>query len=267
MTTAAMIVLAPSFGGTFNRAIQRVGGTVIGAAAAGAVAASTTDRSVLLVVAGLFTVAAMSTLNLGYGLFTVLITPLAVLLTAAADPGAWEAADVPVLDTAIGGAIAVVVGFLVLPSWERNLIPDQLAGTLRALSDYLRAVLDRAAPDAIHTARSKAELETANAQAAVARLGAEPSWARRGLDAAELLAGESAVLLDASAALARRLGRSNTSPARSTDVVSALDAIAGCVAARQPRPPAGTGSQTKALASITASIGRLRAGAVAFAAA
>jgi uncharacterized membrane protein YccC len=269
MTTAAMIVLAPNFGGTLNRAVQRVGGTVLGAALAGAIAAATSDRAILLVVAGLFTVVAMSALQFGYGLFTILITPLAVLLTAAADPGNWEAADIRVLDTTIGGLIAVAVGFLVLPSWERDLIPAQLASTIRAQGSYLRAVLERADTVSLHGARNQAELGTTNAQAAVARLATEPARARRGLEAARLLADEATALLDASAALARRRSRPGVPmTVAPVALADAIDTLASAIADRRRPPPldcADLAGGDVDLASIVSSIGRVRDGAVAFA--
>lgn len=259
MTTAAMIVLAPNFGGTLDRAVQRVGGTVLGAALAGAIAAATTDRAILLVVAGLFTVVAMSALQFGYGLFTILITPLAVLLTAAADPGNWEAADIRVLDTTIGGLIAVAVGFLILPSWERDLIPDQLASTIRAQGSHLRAVLERTGPMSLHGARNQAELETTNAQVAVARLATEPARARRGLEAARLLADEATALLEASAALARRLSRPGVPMATASVVLAdAIDTLASAVADRRRPPPLDRADRAGGdadLASVVASIG------------
>ena len=51
-------------------------------------------------VAGLFTIVAMSALQLGYGLFTILITPLAVLLIAAADDRRVQDANVRSLPVA-----------------------------------------------------------------------------------------------------------------------------------------------------------------------
>src|SRR5205085_3715862 len=78
--TAAVIVLKPDVGGTLRNAILRGGGTVLGAIVAGAIAAATDDRLVLTLLAFGFTVAAVSVLRLNYGLFMVLITPLAILL-------------------------------------------------------------------------------------------------------------------------------------------------------------------------------------------
>jgi len=167
--------------------------------------------------------------------------------------------------------IAVAVGFLILPSWERDLIPAQLASTLRAQGNYLRAVLERADPMSLHAARNRAELETTNAQPAVARLATEPARARRGLESARLLADEATALLDVSAALARRRSRSDV-PITNTPVALAdvIDTLASAVADRRRPPPldhAGLAGGGGDLAPVVSSIGRIRDGAAAFASA
>jgi uncharacterized membrane protein YccC len=54
----------------------------------------------------------VSVLQRNYGLFKVLITPLAILLVNAAEPGHWDVADLRVLDTVVGCALALVAGYL-----------------------------------------------------------------------------------------------------------------------------------------------------------
>jgi hypothetical protein len=119
MTTAAIIVLKPDVGGTLRSALLRSAGTVIGAVIAGLIAALVEDQLVLTLVALGFTIAAVSVLQRNYGLFMVLITPLAILLVNAAEPGHWDVADLRVLDTVVGCALALVAGYRLWPSWER----------------------------------------------------------------------------------------------------------------------------------------------------
>jgi hypothetical protein len=88
MTTAAIIVLKPDVGGTLRSALLRSAGTVLGAVIGGLIAALVEDQLVLTLVALGFTIAAVSVLQRNYGLFMVLVTPLAILLVNAAQPGA-----------------------------------------------------------------------------------------------------------------------------------------------------------------------------------
>jgi uncharacterized membrane protein YccC len=177
--TAAVIVLKPDVGGTLRHGILRAAGTLLGAVVAGLIAAATDDRLVLTLVAFAVTVATVSVLRVDYGLFMIFITPLAILLVNVATPGHWDVADARLADTLLGCAIALVVGHLLWPTWERPRVPRQLAATLAADRDLVaEAVRERPDPTGLRTARGRAELENANAAAALQRLRTDPPQRR-----------------------------------------------------------------------------------------
>src|SRR5919109_3810266 len=126
----------PNGGGTLHRALLRAGGTLIGGAVCVLIVVTVANPLVLVVLAAAFTVVAMSLLRVHYGLFTALVTPLSILLVAATTPGSLGVVGYRVGDILVGCAIAVVVGFLVLPSWERRAVPETVAGLVRALAGF-----------------------------------------------------------------------------------------------------------------------------------
>jgi uncharacterized membrane protein YccC len=136
----AAIVLRPDFQTTFVRGFSRIAGTLIGAVVA-------TFLLRLLrghegpQVAGVIVAAAAAylTFNPNYALFTVAITSFVVLvLSMRGLPGTTTIAA-RVLDTIAGGGLAMV-GYLMLPTWERKRTRMLLADLLdaqRALADAI----------------------------------------------------------------------------------------------------------------------------------
>lgn len=133
------VVLQPYAGLTFQRSLQRIAGTLLGAAlAAGLVALVRDPAIILLAIGGLFAVA-MSIQPLSLSAFQVLLTPALVLL-AELQSGDWELAGVRIVNTLLGGLIALTVTRLLWPSPEHLRLPEQVAFALRADREYLMAV-------------------------------------------------------------------------------------------------------------------------------
>jgi uncharacterized membrane protein YccC len=83
------------------------------------------------------------------------------------------------LDTLIGGGLALIGGYLLFPSWERQRLPVQLAKTIQADLTYFQQVIATYIDstqniDSIQVVRHRAALENANATAAAQRLMSEP---------------------------------------------------------------------------------------------
>lgn len=168
----AIVVLQPYSGATVERGLQRIGGTVLGAMLAAALAASFhSPLSVLLLVMGL-TGLSVSILPLNYGAFSVFLTPAFVLL-AEVQSGNWKLAGLRALCTLLGGVLALCGTWLLWPSPERTRFPEEAAGVLRADGDYLRAVLESPGGEggrAAHEARRKLGLVLLDTEASFQRL-------------------------------------------------------------------------------------------------
>lgn len=178
VAVTTIIVVQPYPGATWKRALERVGGSVLGSIAAVAITLATHDPRVIAALMFPLSVAAVATRPRSYRLFTFFITPVFVLLSERF-PGDWHAALERAADATIGGLIGVVTAFAILPSWERERMPDVLASTLRAVTSYARATFDAwVAPHEtkrpLDEARRAVAIALANAETALERLLAEP---------------------------------------------------------------------------------------------
>jgi uncharacterized membrane protein YccC len=203
MTITLMLTLQPFFALTIGRAVERVGGTIVGGLIAAVLAL--VCNTPLSVAIGLFPLAivAFALRAVSFGLFVACITPIVVLLVEAIQPGAseLEVAAMRALYTLIGGALAVLANVVLWPSWE----PDRLAREIRAAIGAhgrfaradIQALLGEASPADVERARREAGLASNNVEASLQRAMVEP----RG-DGAAI---EAALTIDA--ALRRMAGR------------------------------------------------------------
>jgi uncharacterized membrane protein YccC len=169
VTITAIAVLQPHMPETFLKATQRIAGTVAGAAVAAVVAATLHDpRGIMLLTLVLATVS-VSVIQLNYALFSFFLTPTFVLL-AELSAGDWTLAKWRVLNTLLGGALALVGARIFLPSRERDRFPRQMADALRALRGLVVAAMSDGVVD---EARRASGVAFNNAEASFNRLLAE----------------------------------------------------------------------------------------------
>jgi uncharacterized membrane protein YccC len=134
------IVLKPDFGSVFARALQRGIGTVVGAVA-GAVLLVLVHGTWLLIPFGILAALLPFGRSRNYGLLATFLTPLVVVLIDLLGPTGWRLAEDRLIDTLIGCAIVLVVGFAPWPmSWYSHL-PRQYARTVGDMCGYLEAAL------------------------------------------------------------------------------------------------------------------------------
>jgi uncharacterized membrane protein YccC len=204
LTITLLVTLQPYYAQTFTRALERVGGTVLGglvAAAIGLVFVTPLSMTIAMIV---FLLGALSIRYVGYGVFIAVLTPMIVLLSENSVPGRSElvVAAMRGMFTILGGAIALAGVFLLWPSWEPARLAEELRRAIAAHGAYADTVLARllGEPDApdLDTVRRAAGLASNNVEASLSRALLEPAR----LDRRRL---ESAMLVDA--ALRRMAGR------------------------------------------------------------
>ena len=174
VTVTAVIILQPYTGVTTQRAVQRVIGTVVGGLLTAALGALFHDIRAILVLSFVFAAVSVAVLPLNYTAFSVFLTPTFVLL-AEASAGDWHLASVRVMNTILGGALALFGVRLLWPAPEWQRLPVSLAAALRANREYLRTVVR------IFADRSDAagrELRARRRDAALASINAEESFQR-----------------------------------------------------------------------------------------
>jgi uncharacterized membrane protein YccC len=174
VTITVIVILQPYTGVTLNRAVQRVLGTVLGGLLAAALGATFHDPRAILVIATVFVACCVALLPVNYGAFSVFLTPTFVLL-AEASAGDWHLAETRVLNTLLGGALALGGARFLWPIPERRRFPTYAAVALAANSEYIAYVLahyddqSAAAGDVMRGLRRAAGLAAVNAEESLQR--------------------------------------------------------------------------------------------------
>ena len=141
------IVLKPDFGSVFARAIQRGLGTVAGAVLGAVILAVVPYGALLLIPVAVLAALLPYGRSRNYGLMSVFLTPLVVLLIDLPDRTGWRLAEARLVDTLLGCAIVLVIGFAPWPrAWNAHL-PGQFADTVSRVAEYLEQALVRRSPD------------------------------------------------------------------------------------------------------------------------
>ncbi|MFJ8433655.1 FUSC family protein [Kitasatospora sp. NPDC094019] len=238
-------VLKPDLGSVFLRSVSRSVGTALGVAVTAAVLALAPGPWALVAIAALCVALLPYATAAHYGLNTVVMTPMAlVLLQLGGQDGAAEFWP-RVLDTVLASAIVLLFGHLLWPERPRHRIEPRLVSAAAALRAYLASVArqDGPEPRAEVWLRRTAYRALADARAEVERGLAEPP--PTGRLAAEWLPATAALerLSGAVAAFAaqRRFGGRVPEQAEVERVGRALDELTA--AARAHRPPTGAAAR------------------------
>ena len=139
ITFTVVIVLQPDSGATVRRAVQRVLGTIVGAGAAALLAPVLRSPTLIGVVFFPLSALALALRPLNYGLFTMFVTPVFLLMAEVAS-GDWHLVQERIVNTLIGGCLAFAAQLL-WPSREREQLPQRLAALFQRLREYLDQVL------------------------------------------------------------------------------------------------------------------------------
>jgi uncharacterized membrane protein YccC len=176
----AALVLKPDFQTTFVRGVARVGGTLVGAVIA-SLAVLVVRGHVAAQITGTMVTAAAAYLafNPNYAIYTVAITSFVVMVLAMRGLPGTTAIDVRVLDTLLGGALAMI-GYVVFPTWAhkrtRALLADLIDAQRKLAIAVLRAYESPSitAKRAIDAARTKAWKTRTEVEASIDRSLHEP---------------------------------------------------------------------------------------------
>jgi uncharacterized membrane protein YccC len=174
VTITAVIILQPYTGATSQRALQRVLGTIVGGALTAMLAALFHDPLAILVLAFLMSGLSVALLPLNYAVFSIFLTPTFVLL-AEASAGDWHLAGLRILNTVLGGGLALLGSRLLWPSPELVRLPRYLAATVRGMRAYFDRVVARFGDRSEEASRA---LRAARRDVGLAILNADESFQR-----------------------------------------------------------------------------------------
>ena len=242
-----VIVLKPDYGSVLVRAVQRGIGTVIGAVLGAAILAVVPYGPWLLLPFAILAALLPYGRSRNYGLFAVFLTPLVVLLIDLLAPASWYLALDRLVDTLLGCAIVLLVGYAPWPSsWHADL-PRHFAAAVHVVCWYVEAALCDPAQAGQRQGRAEASLARRQAYRALAdlrtefdRCMSEPAAASRQAAAwwPALVALEEVIDAVTAAAVAIRQGEPPPDPRAVHRLTAALDSIADAVTARRPPKPA-----------------------------
>ncbi|MDZ8186400.1 MAG: FUSC family protein [Nostoc sp. ChiSLP02] len=181
ITLTALVALKPNFGGTSETTVQRVIGTILGGIIGIIVILLLKNQIAIAICFLLLVFTAMSVRSLSYSIFIILLTPAIILLLNLISAADWKIGILRIVDSLVGGALALLGSYLLFPRWERQQLPTQLEKTIRANLAYFQQVIANylhpqsgASTNSINMLRHQAGLENANATAAAQRLFSEP---------------------------------------------------------------------------------------------
>ena len=204
LTITLILTLQPFYALTWQRAVERIGGTVLGGMLAAVIAIVCTTP--IAIAGALFPLAvlAFALRSVSYAAFIFCLTPLVVLLTEFSQPGSGELliAGMRALYTVTGGVLAVAGAMLLWPSWEPDRLRSEVQAALEAHACFAEADLDcllgTTPAAAVERARRGAGLASNTLETTISRALLEP----RGSATAGL---QNAMVVDA--ALRRMAGR------------------------------------------------------------
>lgn len=139
VTLTVLVVLQPQTGATFIRAVQRVVGTVLGGVIAAGIAWAIHDTLGILVVVFLLAATSVALLPVNYAAFSVFLTPTFVLL-AEVNAGDWHLAHLRILNTLMGGTLALLGARLLWADSGRARVEEEIGAALKALRDYMAKI-------------------------------------------------------------------------------------------------------------------------------
>jgi uncharacterized membrane protein YccC len=175
-----LFILKPNFGGTLQRAVLRLTGTVLGGLIAAALSLTIQEEVILIAILPVLAFAALSVRPINYGLYTLALTPMIMVMLDVGHTANWETSFLRVGHTFVGGILAVVGGYLFFPVWEKQKLPGELAAAIKANADFLRTLLTKSTAEDNRERKwrqlqRKAGLALANAATAGQRVLSEPT--------------------------------------------------------------------------------------------
>jgi uncharacterized membrane protein YccC len=199
-----VLTMQPFYALTWQRALERIGGTVLGGLMAAAIAVVCTTP--LTIAAALFplAIAGFTLRAVNYGAFITFLTPLVVLLTEFSQPGSGELtiATMRALYTVAGGVLAVLGCLLLWPSWEPDRLKREVRTAILAHAAFAEAELDN-----LLGAGSVSLVEVARRAAGMASNNLETTLSRAMLEPRRSVRAELQAMMVMDAALRRMAGR------------------------------------------------------------
>jgi uncharacterized membrane protein YccC len=248
------IVVKPDYGSVFARALQRGIGTIVGVVLGAVILAAVPYGPWLLLPMAVLAAGQPYGRLRNFGLEATFMTPVVVLLIDLLAPAGWRLPEERLVDTLLGCAIVLLVGYAPWPSSWHSHLPRQFAATLRDSCRFMEAALipDPAARGRGWQLRRKAYRGLGDLHGEYQRAMSEPGAVSRRASAWWPAIVALDELADAATAtgVAIRRGAPAPSPGAVHQLTAALSAVADAIDAGVP-PRVGELPDDEALKPVT----------------
>lgn len=184
MLLTILVIMKPAFSLTKQRNIERITGTFFGGLAGILILMVVPDKTGQFVFLVLFMIGTYSTQRTNYRAMVLCLTPFVIILFNLLGVGYLSLVEERLIDTVIGGLLAMGASYLLFPNWESNQIVNQIRELLTANVRYLSLLADALAGQSIQVvdyklARKDVYVSSANLSAAFERMSSEPKRTQR----------------------------------------------------------------------------------------
>jgi uncharacterized membrane protein (TIGR01666 family) len=177
-----IVILKPGFSLSKQRNYQRLIGTIAGGVIGIAILLFIPNKTVEFILLVVLMIGTYSFLRLNYVVSVILMTPYVLILFKFL--GVGQVVEERIIDTLIGSTIAFIASYLIFPSWEFELIQENLADVLHANTRYLAKIAESilgkdVTPTEYKLTRKDVYVKSANLSAAFERMTSEPKSKQR----------------------------------------------------------------------------------------
>ncbi|MFN2439368.1 MAG: FUSC family membrane protein [Chitinophagaceae bacterium] len=172
-------ILKPAFSLTKERNVQRILGTVAGAAIGVLILYYLQNKTALFFVMVVLMIGTYSFMRINYLLMVICITPYVFILFTFLGVPFQQVAKERILDTLIGCTIAFLASYILFPKWEREDLKTYIQKMIEANAAYLQKIIEALSGKPISMleyklARRDVYLHSANLSALFQRMLSEP---------------------------------------------------------------------------------------------
>lgn len=211
-----LVILKPGFGLTKERNLQRLMGTAIGGVVGAIILITVPDETIRFILLAFFFLTAYSFFRVNYIVTVMFITPYVLILLSFSGMNTIEVAKERIFDTFLGGGIAFLSSYVILPNWEsfqiRSNMRKLLIANYRYISLALQTLLgERLSITEVKLSRKDVYISSANMSSTFQRMITEPKWKQKNTKEVNRFVILNHILSSYSATLLTQVGQTDTS--------------------------------------------------------
>ncbi len=179
-----IVILKPGFSLSKQRNYQRLIGTICGGVVGVLILTLIQDKTAQFIFMIVFMIGTYSFARLNYVVSVILMTPFILILFRFLGVGHINLAEERIIDTLIGSSIALIASYVIFPTWEYELVNENIRDVLEANVTYLVKIAEMVTGKSVDTtsyklARKEIYVKSANLSATFERMTSEPKSKQR----------------------------------------------------------------------------------------